>query len=648
MSVQFGRWSLSRDSDEPLPVDVHSLLAPFGPDGTFRHSKGEIEILYCPFRTTQEAADETQPLVLASGAVFVWDGRLDNRAECAALAGEGFSEASPDNALAAGCYARLGTSCFARLLGDWALSIWNPLERSLLLARDAMGIRPLYYSADAKRILWSTILDPLVFLVGVDLEPEYLAGWMGTFPAPDLTPFRRIRSVPPAGLTRFTHGRITQSRFWNFDPSKTIRYKSDGEYEEHFLHSFDESVRRRLRSSAPVLAELSGGMDSCSIVSVADRVLCRDNHETPRLDTLSYYDDLEPGWNEQPYFETVEQKRGRAGHHIDTRSQVFFQSEFRAKRFRPSPSENGVPTDAERRFREILLHNGYRVLLSGFGGDEVTGGVPSPHAELRDLAASFRIGSLAGMLRRWAVVQGRPWTFLLWEAVREFLPGALRCSGDWPEWLAPRFGRQYQYALLGYPRRIRFLSARPSFDEAMLTVEALRRQIAVLAPVRDTVCDVRYPFLDRELLEFLFAVPREQLLRPGERRSLQRRALRGIVPGKILERRRKAFKARSSLTALVAEQQGLHELTHDMLLDSLGIVREREFQIAMDAAGRGGQFSVFLLRALALEIWLRDSGVMASQTASLRYVASSKRARPFQVSSISCEEKSLRKGGKPR
>lgn len=148
----------------------------------------------------------------------------------------------------------------------------------------------------------------------------------------------------------------------------------------------------------------------------------------------------------------------------------------------------------------------------------------------------------------------------------------------------------------------------------MLAVEALRRQLAVLAPVRDPLYERRFPFFDRDLMEFLIAIPRDQLLRPGHRRSLMRRALRGIVPSEILERKRKAFQGRSTLAALSTERQALDELTNGMLLASLGIVREEDFRRGLDAARRGGTPSVPLARALALEIWLRDSEVLSKRT----------------------------------
>ena len=98
------------------------------------------------------------------------------------------------------------------------------------------------------------------------------------------------------------------TRHWDFDPAARIRYRTDSEYEEHFRVVFAESVRRRLRSDAPILAELSGGIDSSSIVCMADTIIARDADAFPRLDTLSYYNESEPHWNERPLFHESRRK----------------------------------------------------------------------------------------------------------------------------------------------------------------------------------------------------------------------------------------------------------------------------------------------------------------------------------------------------
>jgi len=94
-------------------------------------------------------------------------------------------------------------------MGDWALSVWNPKDRSLILAKDPIGTRYLYYSLDKDQVSWSTILDPLVLLAEKTfaLEEEYIAGWLSFFPATHLTPYVGIHSVPPASSALLRAGK---------------------------------------------------------------------------------------------------------------------------------------------------------------------------------------------------------------------------------------------------------------------------------------------------------------------------------------------------------------------------------------------------------------------------------------------------------
>ena len=105
-----------------------------------------------------------------------------------------------------------------------------------------------------------------------------------------------------ACLVRATSRSLQVKRYWEFNPAKAIRYRNDAEYEEHFRVVFENSVRQRLRADTPILAELSGGMDSSSIVCMADEINRKTERGTARVDTISYYDDSEPNWNERPYF----------------------------------------------------------------------------------------------------------------------------------------------------------------------------------------------------------------------------------------------------------------------------------------------------------------------------------------------------------
>src|SRR6266566_294168 len=136
MSVQFGRWNFegqapARDYIEKVSV----ALAPYGPDSDESYSKDGVRILYRAFHTTKESRHETQPHISSSGAVITWDGCLDNSAELIRELSDSLTIGSTDVAVVAAAYEKWGSDCFAKLIGDWALSIWEPHDRSLILVK---------------------------------------------------------------------------------------------------------------------------------------------------------------------------------------------------------------------------------------------------------------------------------------------------------------------------------------------------------------------------------------------------------------------------------------------------------------------------------------------------------------------------------
>lgn len=134
----------------------------------------------------------------------------------------------------------------------------------------------------------------------------------------------------------------------------------------------------------------------------------------------------------------------------------------------------------------------------------------------------------------------------------------------------------------------------------------MQRQLTCQGLPGDPPYEKRYPYLDRDLLEFLYAIPREQLVRPGQRRSLMRRALAGIVPEEVLNRRRKAYVSRAPLAAFSRERESLAELSGGMVASSLGILDARSFAETLHRARQGQEVPVVpLLRTIELEVWLR-------------------------------------------
>jgi len=617
MSIQFGRWNLDgKPVEQDYLEQVQPLLLPYGPDDRASYSNGPMGMLYFAFHTTRESRYEKQPHVMQSGAIVTWDGRLDNRAELIRQLGNIVTSESTDVAIVAAAYERWRHACFANLIGDWALAIWDPHSQSLTLAKDPIGVRQLYYSFDDDQVTWSTILDPLVLFAGrrFALCEEYIAGWFSYFPAAHLTPYVGIHSVPPSSSVVLQFGKHTVTKYWDFDPSKQIHYSTDGEYEEHFRVVFGEAVGRCLRSDSAILGELSGGMDSSSIVCMADQLIACGKTEQVRLETVSYYDDSEPNWNERPYFTKVEERRGRKGHHIDISKREGFTLQAATDRFFAIPgSEYSAPKEIKA-LTEYLASGGNRVLLSGVGGDEVMGGVPSPILEFEDLLATGQFSALAHQLKIWALNKRVPWHHLLFEAIRHFLPSfpsPLRKTEGFGMWLDAGVIKRNRAASQPFERRVRLFGSLPSFQGNLATLCSLQKQLARESLQSCPLTEKRYPYLDRSLLEFMYAVPRHQLVRPGQRRSLMRRALKDIVPAEILERKRKAYVVRGPLTALQAAGDQVKALLDDPLVVKYGYIDPLHLSESMERIINGSEVKewVLLMKTVVFELWLKSQMV---------------------------------------
>jgi asparagine synthase (glutamine-hydrolysing) len=366
-----------------------------------------------------------------------------------------------------------------------------------------------------------------------------------------------------------------------------------------------------LRSHTPVIAELSGGLDSSSIVCVADHLAAEEGAKP--LETISFFDDTEPNWNERPYFAAVESRRGQTGFHLNVSGDGRLIPE-RDGSFPSTPAHGARPSGPQRQLANFLAKGGYRVLLSGIGGDEFTGGVPTGIPELADL---LRRGDIPAFVHRaflWAMASRKPLVHVVGKTLRSFLPTlwASASRAQWPmPWLTRSFVRRNQRTLRSHLPRFHWSGGSPAFQENLHALDGLRRQIACAELAPCPGYEKRYPFLDRDLLQFLFAVPRDQLVRPHHRRSLLRRALREIVPGMVLDRARKAYVATGLLKAIGSDWERVVPLTQGMLLESHRVVHSAVLRTHLENARRGAEAPLLpLLRVLRIEWWLRDPGLL--------------------------------------
>jgi asparagine synthase (glutamine-hydrolysing) len=551
----------------------------------------------------------SQPYSSAMGNLIMWDGRLDNRKELLAVLPNEIRDKGTELGVVAAAVDLWGTEALEKFRGDWAITIWDHRNRELTLARDYIGIRQLFYYYTPPNFLWCSILDVLISgRRSLTVCDEYVSGLFGLYPDAQLTPYKEIRSVPPGHLLRVHQGKISVHAYWQFDSNLKIRYTTDAEYEEQYRYLFRQAVRHRLQTDSPVLAELSGGLDSSSVVCMADDIMENEGADTPRLDTFSYFDPVEPNDDDFPYFTRIEQKRSRVGHHVPLgRTDETFASEYSNFTATPCLSiRQGIHLARAKATRE----GGYRVVVSGIGGDEFNGQALDIQVQLAELLRRFAVRELAPQLMMWSLCTRRPLVQLLSESFALLLPTWARRKrtgfSSTESWVSIAFAKEHHLSK-------RFLVAAegrwhwsPGTRDALQTYSSLARQ---MSHERPTVYEVRYPYLDQDLTEFLMAIPTDQLLRDGHHRSLMRRALKQLVPLEILLRNTKSGGSQFIPVTLSHNWDRIESLLIAPLIARLGYVDEFRFRTALQAA-KNGNISfcpLQLMRALYLELWLGKS-----------------------------------------
>lgn len=598
------------------PVDRKVLeafgrrLANHGPDGGGQKQAATVGMVFRAFHTDRESRIERQPLFTTAGHMLAWDGRLDNRPELLSQLRDHVDGCPTDVEIVTASYLRWGIDFLSHLIGDFALSLWDQRTRTLLLARDAFGTRPIYYELTSQCVAWSSDLASLLDLstLPVAVDREYVAGYLSNTPELDRTAYKNIHSVPPGFALVVRDDRVEKREFWRPDPDHQIRYRRDSDYEEHFRDLFRDAVRCRLRSDSPVWAELSGGLDSSSIVCMADQIVASGESETSRVETVSYVYDNAPASDERRFIAEVEQQIGRTGHYFHEDESVgrFLELDL-ATIVRPNPIYRFTARHDWVRAR--MQQTGSRVLLSGVGGDNVMWSGSEVSPQLADLLVQLELRSLHRQITSWSQATRGSYAGTLWRgAVLPLLPLTLRTRLSFPvsplvdHDFAERMNMRERSTNASGPWNFKRPSARA--DASMLSASV--RAVASCY-YRDRVpTEYRFPFLHRPLVEFLLAIPIEQKLRPGENRSLQRRALKEVLPPAILNRQSKRWSTEALCRALANNWHEVEWLFKEPRVCEYGFVDAPAFAEAAKRIRHGVQnMAADLTVILSVELWLR-------------------------------------------
>lgn len=580
-----------------------------GPDGCSEYKSGPIAMVYRPFHTNLESRMETQPFVSAHGQVLCWDGRLDNREDLIRVLGNDLRDDRTDVAIVMAAYAKWGVDFLPQIIGDFALSLWDPSVRSLLLARDAIGPRTLYYHKNEDRIIWSTELASLLDLADIPLEinDEYVAGFFTSLPEPGLTPYRNVDGVPPAHSVIVNVEGLHVRRFWGLNPDHEIRYRNDAEYEEHFRQLFREAVLCRLRVNGLVWSELSGGMDSSSIVCMANDIIKHGEAQASSLNTVSRVFDEASKSDERRYILPVEKKIGKSGLHLS--EDKYRISTPLGPDYMPAvPSYIANLAAYCKAVNTAMQESGSRVLLSGLGGGELLLGDGDPFPELADLLVQLKLLSLHRRLHTWSEALDKTYSEVLWKKVivpllpRRLQIGRRRISDRVLRFYNKDFVKRMNLRKRMFGPSDIFGFRLPGGRYQSTLFQYLPRQISSGFWQEFSNVQFSYPGTHRPLIEFLVAIPFEQRARPREGKSILRRALRDLLPAELLYRTERRITIQPAAAgAAVRERLRIQEMFRGCRASAYGYF---DSEVILAACYESKPYP-FVISLMPFEHWLR-------------------------------------------
>lgn len=592
----------------------------------------------------------------ASGVLVAGDVRLDDRdglRQALGLAAAG-PDAS-DGALLAEAWLRWGERFPARLRGDFALALWDPRRRVLLLARDPLGCAPLFYAHSGATLRFASDLHGVLAGLGSapDPDPDWIAALL-TGDASDTatTAYSGVLRALPGQIYVFDATGLRQERYWTLRADAVTVPAGDAACEEAFRERLQQAVRLRLPDDgAAVGVELSGGLDSSAVAAVAAAAL------RERGDALRSYTHVLPDallgkvWPHRDERDWAERLRRHAAidHHalVAGEGRSLVDDLRNGVRLAAAPVLAGFSVLPDALY-ERARADGVRVLLSGFGGDEVVSSpaalVPERWLQDHDGPALWRefVGrgaaganaSRAALLRDWAA-RRLPGRLATAERRRHEVVQARARALVAQLPLQPGYVRDQRLharaAAAGLAAAAAVATRDPRAVERLRLLQgdtAARLEAGNLAAAGRGI-GYRYPLLDLPLIEFFHALPPEQKWRLGWGRYLFRRAIAGWVPEELRWRRDKDIAAiptvlaryrgqEADLRALLAgarQRPALAFLDHDRL----GPWLEATLDAAQAGQGEPGGLFVGRLKAvlgLLVHEELRAEGWRPAQPAA--------------------------------
>jgi asparagine synthase (glutamine-hydrolysing) len=589
-----------------------------GPDDAGVYVSGPLGLGHRRLSIIDLSPTGHQPMASPDGeVVLVYNGETYNSPELRReleTRGHRF-RGSSDTEVVLAAYLEWGEDCFARLNGMFALALWDGRRRRLLLTRDRFGIKPLFLRCADGRLVFGSEIKAILVEGGprrIDWGAVHEYLWYGQSQL-ERTAFQGIEKVPPGHCLCFDeHGR-SERAWWRVE-DLAPRDGPPEELREHTRELLERAVRRHLLADVPVAVFLSGGVDSSAVTAFAAR------HHAGRLRTFSVgFDFSPPGDDERPVARRLAERLGTEHHEIFVRSDRLEEVIEALVRSHDEPFADAANIPLALLCRELRAR-GLKVALQGDGGDEIFAG--------------YRRYNVLSHERAWRLL-ARPAlaaaALLPEHPARERLRRFLAAMAE-PDpvarlgWLMTQEGRDSR------PERILSAEARAQLagSDPLRAYREVGERLRGLDPVQRSLhadcrlllpdqflpkvdratmsqsVETRVPFLDTELTDYVLPLPAHRKVRRLQKKHLLRAALRGTLPGWILDRPKRGFGVPYAAWLRGRLHGYARAVLLDPSLDASGLLDRAALERCLDEHAGGRRDHGFLLwKALQLALWSR-------------------------------------------
>lgn len=523
---------------------MNDSLSHRGPDGNQVWFDGSVALGHQMLYTTPESIHETLPFEEEnSGMIITSDARIDNRSDLAPLLGLEDNETIPDSIFILKSYQKWGENCPDKLLGDFVFAIWDKENQKLFCARDHMGIKPFYYYLSDDVFLFSTEIKALFSNQNIVLNLNELkaALYLINIPHRDITFYKNIFTLKPSHSIRLTQHDSNFKQYWQLHPNFRINLESDEEYFAKFREIFAEAVKCRLRSVYPIGFDLSGGLDSSSIVCMSKEI-----DSSMEINTFSMIFDEISESDETEYIEKIIESGSINanfvnGDHVDPFNHI-----------------NSILWHVEQPFYtpNIALiwnkynemnKNGIRVLLAGHGGDQC---ISLGQNYFKDLFVNLKWKKLISEISYHSKVINKTKFNIFLQ--KSFLPTLFDMTPYFSKYYFHRIFAKKDFLNPEFSKRVGNKEYVKEFYQNISKANTARKihYHYITYPIQSLLewinsataaflIEPTYPYFDKRLVEFCYGIPDDLKFKFGWNRYIQRKAMENILPKEIQWRNNK-------------------------------------------------------------------------------------------------------------